>query len=315
MPERIPLPSKIAVRAFRTSEARSLGIGEGRLRNQDLERPYRGVRLGPAPQSIREISIVERCRKFQPLLRTDQFFSHWTAAELWRIPLPFFALELTRLHVSAIRPALAPRMAGIVGHHTSAGRVGVRDRFDLPTSDPVATWLALAETLDVDDLIAAADHLVLKPVYTNPSDARPFATISELNSAVEAFQGRGARNAKRAIGQVREGSESRPETLLRLLFARAHLPEPLLNVDVYGHEGRWLGRADLVWPEWRTIAEYDGDHHRTSVEQYEKDISRIDHFTEANWRVVRVRKHGLFADPLDTVARLTRALRAGGWKR
>jgi hypothetical protein len=64
---------------------------------------------------------------------------------------------------------------------------------------------------------------------------------------------------------LRPGAESRPETLLRLLLGRAGLPEPEVNVDIRDDSGRFLGRADLVYPPWRTIVEYDGDQHRTSA--------------------------------------------------
>jgi very-short-patch-repair endonuclease len=91
------------------------------------------------------------------------------------------------------------------------------------------------------------------------------------------------------------------------------MPEPSLNVGVTSREGRLLGRGDLVWPEWRTVVEYDGDNHRTSDKQYDRDIRRIEDFVAAEWRVVRVRKHGLFVATSDTVARVRSALTAGGW--
>jgi very-short-patch-repair endonuclease len=56
------------------------------------------------------------------------------------------------------------------------------------------------------------------------------------------------------------------------------------------------------------IAEYDGDIHRTSTRQYERDIGRFDAAAELGWRVVRVRKRGVLVAPEDTVRRVTRAL-------
>jgi very-short-patch-repair endonuclease len=99
-----------------------------------------------------------------------------------------------------------------------------------------------------------------------------------------------------------------------LLLVRAGIPEPSLNVGVSSRQGRLLGRGDLVWPEWRTVVEYDGDNHRTSDKQYDRDIRRIEDFVAAEWRVVRVRKRGLFVATSDTVARVRSALAAGGWR-
>jgi hypothetical protein len=204
-------------------------------------------------------------------------------------------------------------MVGIAGHHVWAERARVVERFGFPLSDPVTTWIALAALLSHEDLVAAADHLILEPAKQDSQDLRPYCTLAQLHLASANFNGRGARRAARAVGNARQGAESRTETLLRLLFAKARLPEPALNHDIYDANGRWLGRPDMSWSQWRTIVEYDGDQHRTSTAQYEKDISRIDRFIEEGWRVVRVRKRGLFVNPLDTVARVTRALRNGGW--
>ncbi|MCU1405843.1 MAG: hypothetical protein JWQ43_2146, partial [Glaciihabitans sp.] len=61
-------------------------------------------------------------------------------------------------------------------------------------------------------------------------------------------------------------------------------------MDVRSAEGLWLGRADLVYPRWRTIVEYDGDQHRADTRQYEKDITRMETFADQGWNVVRVRR-------------------------
>jgi very-short-patch-repair endonuclease len=76
---------------------------------------------------------------------------------------------------------------------------------------------------------------------------------------------------------------------------------------VRDREGREIGYFDLVWPELRIIVEYDGDQHRTSAYQYDRDIRRFDRASEAGYRVIRVRARGLGADLDETIARLRRA--------
>jgi hypothetical protein len=180
-------------------------------------------------------------------------------------------------------------------------------------SGPAATWLALAAVLPHDELVAAGDHLVLDPYQLDPADLRPYATIEQLNLALASFHGHGARSAASALPLIRRGAESRPESLLRLLLGRAGLPEPRLNIDVTDDAGRWLARCDLVYPRYRTVVEYDGDHHRANTRQYEKDMTRVENLTIAGLTVVRVRKYGLFSAPRETVERVKRALRVGGW--
>ena len=186
-------------------------------------------------------------------------------------------------------------------------------RRDVPTSDPVSTWLAIASVVSLDELVVAADHLILDPYQLDPCDIRPYTSIKALVAAVQKFHGRGARRAASALDLVRQGAESRPETLLRLLLQRAGLPEPEPNREVRDDAGRWLGRADLVYAAFRTVVEYDGDQHRMNRAQYEKDIIRWEHFIAADWRVVKVRAGGLFATPEATVQRVRSALLAGGW--
>ena len=61
-----------------------------------------------------------------------------------------------------------------------------------------------------------------------------------------------------ALELVRPGSESPKETELRLLLIRGGLPEPELNVDVVGKNGRFIGRGDLVYRRHKVLVEYDG---------------------------------------------------------
>lgn len=184
----------------------------------------------------------------------------------------------------------------------------------MPVSDPASTWLALATILPLDELVVCADWLVLDPYELDPHDPRPYTTLAELGERLSRFHGRGAVPLARALALARAGAESRPETLLRLLLGRAGLPEPELNPDIEDARGRFVGRGDLTFRPWRTIAEYDGDQHRTNTAQYERDIQRLERFADAGWTVVRIRKHALFRRPSHAVDRVRRALEARGWR-
>jgi hypothetical protein len=331
------LPPQFSDRAFRVGSALA-HVGESRLRGSDLAQPYRGVRV-PVSAPRHPLEVVNRCLDYAPLLLPGQFFSHTTAAEVWQLPVP------RTVSVIGVRPGAAPlpgavprsgpggdasdapaplhvsgsfgnrpRRPGVVGHRASADHPVVR-RFGLPVSSAAATWREMASLLDLDDLIALGDAIVLDPRVQDPHNPRPYATRAELMAAVAGSRARGVRKALAALAEIRVGAESRPETLLRLMLVRAGLPEPECNIDVMDRNGKWIGRADLVWPQWRTLTEYDGEQHRTDSTQYARDERRIEEFTHAQWHVVRVRKAGVFGGGRqDTVERVARALRAGGWR-
>ena len=300
MPSRVPLPPALTWRAFTTREANDVGVGRGRLAGRDLHSPYRGVRtaieLAPA-------------QAYSPLLRTGDRFSHTTAAALWGCPLP--EEHERAVHVTSTSPTGRPRAEGVVGHEGLPAQVVVRN--GLPVSHPALTLVECATLLPLDDLVVIGDHLVLDPRVLDPLDIRPHITLSELHSELEGMSAAGVRLARRAARLIRDGVESPMETRLRLLLVRAGLPRPVCGLEVTGARGRTIGWFDLAWPEFRVIAEYDGDGHRTSREQYDRDIRRFDLADDAGWKVIRVRAPGLWSRSSETVQRVSTALRSRGW--
>jgi hypothetical protein len=308
---RKPLPDHLLVGPFSVATGRASGLGRSRMLGHDLSRPFHGVRV----RSEGELSAYQLCRAYSVTMVEGAFFSHLTAARIWQVPLPTDFMTSEGVHVGTLSPRRAPRGRGVHGHQLTDPSAVVVRRYGFPVVDPATMLCQLSSFLDLDDLVAAADHLVLTPRYaTDASDPRPWVGLEALRYRVERFRGRGSKLLRTAIAQVRDGAESRPESILRLLILRAGLPEPELNVDIYDARGRFLGRADQLFREFRVIVEYDGDHHRTDSEQYDKDITRIDDFITAGWTVVRVRKRGVFHDPNFGVSRVAAALRRAGWR-
>ncbi|MFC4222750.1 DUF559 domain-containing protein [Lysinibacter cavernae] len=181
-------------------------------------------------------------------------------------------------------------------------------------STPEATWLqlcALDDALTNADLVAAGDYVVREPEY--PERGRPFSSRESLGLLVDQYRGRGKRRAAEALTHIRQGSDSRPESLLRLLLIGAGLPEPELNPIIRDRDGQRIGRADLVFREWKVIVEYDGDQHRTRTAQYEHDMWRLERYTLSDWSVLRVRAAGLFISPEATIRHVREVLKARGW--
>ena len=296
MRPRIPLSDELSARPFRVQDAHDRGWTEGRLRGPDLIRPFAGMRSAhPVPLE----------HAYAPLLRDGERFSHLSAARLWGAPTP---IGDGNIHVT--RPSTSrARTAGVVGHRSPGGTTVIRH--DLPVSDPITLFLEVATLLPLPDVVAIGDHLVLDPRVLDPHDRRPYVSLDDLRARCGDAHGRGVLRARAASNLVRRGAESPKETGLRLLARAAGLPEPQLQHELFGPMGHRIGAFDLAWPEAHLIAEYDGDQHRTSTAQYERDIRRFDDAADLRWRVIRVRAHGLGRGRDDTTRRLRVAYAEG----
>lgn len=281
---------------FRVADALAGGETPKRMRASDLATPFRGIRT---------TSPVPAVRAYVPRLRPGDRFSHTTAAQLWGAPLPRRFEDAPEVHVASTL-AQRVRASGCIGHESVP--IDPVERSGVPVSDPAQTLLECATLLALGDLVAMADHFVLDPRILDPADPRPHATRAGLAERLAASRGHGVRLARRAVALAREGVESPMETRLRLLLGRAGLPEPECGYELRRPDGSRIGWFDLAWPAHRVMAEYDGDIHRTSTRQYERDIARFDAAAELGWKVIRVRKRGVLVAPQDTIRRVMRAL-------
>ncbi|GGF12596.1 hypothetical protein GCM10011399_03200 [Subtercola lobariae] len=276
---------------------------------------------------------------FAPRLRQSEWFSHESAAVLWGVPLPSVARTAADFRTAAEMrsaggvaavlnesvgrsvdvtisdPGAPSRAKGAHGYRTEPVNARVVRRYGFPCSDAAATWLSLASRLSLADLVVAGDHFVLDPEVLDPSDPRPYVTFNELQQRTECFHGVGKPRASRALQLLRQGAESRPETLLRLLIRDARLPEPEVNPVIVDSNGRRIGRADLVFRDFRVIVEYDGDQHRTDKVQYRKDVIRWQRFMRNDWDVLRFHDDELSHRSDLTQLEIAEALARGGCAR
>lgn len=245
------------------------------------------------------MELQERARALAPLLGPTQRFSHVTAAMLHGMRMPD-GRGTTALHVTGVRVGRAVRRPGVIGHVTATPAATLRIG-GLPVSTAVGAWCECAELLPADDLIVMADGLLER--------RRPTATLDELAAAVAARAGRrGSARLRRALPQVRAGTDSARETLLRLLVVRAGLPEPVVNAPLF-RDGRVIARGDLVWPHAGVVLEYDGRHHAESPEQFAIDIRRLNDIAAAGYRVIRVDRR-MMTSRRELLHRITDALAA-----
>lgn len=301
MGPRIRIPEELQQRAIRTTDGPSLGLGLGRLRGPDVDRPFRGV----SSLGLDLATVLGRCRAYQPLVGGG-WFSHLTALALVGAPLPT-AAENGPLHVSVLAPRTAPRRPGVRGHSIASDSFGREFRFGLPIMSPADAWVRSAALLRREDLVAVADYLVTG----NSSCRSPEPALCSPEQLVVASQrvpgSRGARSVSWALPRVRVGPDSRPESLLRLLVVASGMLEPAIHPDIRVARGR-VYHPDLGFTAQRVALEYEGDIHRTDRATWLADIERRELMEAEGWRVMRVTARDLFGDPESFVARLQRLL-------
>ncbi len=276
-----PLPAELVGRSFTLEQAKRLGVSRRRTESSDLETPSRGVRVPwgagqPLVQSL------------QPLLAVTPgaVASFSTAARLWRMPLPGPVERDFAIHLTCPRGMAGPRRRGIRGHSMTLQASDISLLDGIPLTSPTRTFCDLAQILDVDALVAAGDSLVNRHHRSFGEKHDALASMEELSDVVRARKRtRGVLRARGALALVRVGSDSAPETMLRLALARAGLPEPALGFVIVDATGAHVAWPDLAFPEYRVALQYDGAHHFERAQQ-ELDIARNEATARAGWTQV-----------------------------
>jgi len=94
--------------------------------------------------------------------------------------------------------------------------------------------------------------------------------------------------ARHALTLVDAGAESPRETWLRLLVIEAGYPRPQTQIPVYGEYGELVAVVDMGWEDVKIALEYEGEHHRISRAQFQRDIERYEALAELGWIAIRV---------------------------
>lgn len=280
-------------RAFSRADARAAGISVQRLLGRDFQR----IMYDRYISSAVVVTTQVRAQTAVGLCGEGSFVSHHTAAELWGAVVPPTAAT----HVSvpdrddrSIRRGVHAHLAG--GDHATT-TLG-----PLPISTPEQTFIDLACSLELVDLVILGDSLLRAGA----------TTIEQLRLAVQAWRGRGVRPARLALRYVRVGVESPMETRLRLLVVLAGLPEPSINVRLVTDGGRCRYRLDLCYQEARLALEYDGRQHAEDMAQWNHDLTRRAWLDRNDWRLIVVTSRGIFRTPGETLDEIRDALRSRG---
>ncbi len=278
---------------FRTRDASALGITAHALRSDQFDSTFWGIRSHLAPTTT-----AEQCRALLSRMPHGTFVSHTTAALLHRMPLPWHLERSTDLHLSVPSPHRAPHATGIRGHRLTLGPGELDVRESVPVTSVERTWCDLATVLHFYDLVAAGDFLIHRRA--------PLTSVEKLRAAVERRAGgRGTRLLARSLLLLSDGSESPPESKLRVILAEAGAPAVRVNHVVTDLHGEFVARTDLVVEEWNLILEYQGDYHRTTKGQWRADMTRRSTLESLGRRVMELNADDL-RDPSELMQRIRR---------
>lgn len=319
-----PLPDELG-RSFSVAQALSADVSPRRLRAKDLVSPFRGVRQhvevdedaedqDAEPLAIDRATrarVLDSARAYATVMPPGSFFCGRTAAVILGAPVD----HGDHLDVAVISPRRAPRGRGIRGRRVAAHLVSLRRYEDLPITSPAATWAMLCQSMTHRELVVLGDALVRVPRdqsgVLHPEQA--LATRAHLRAALDAGpRPPGTSLLASAYHDIRVGSASPLETEFRLDAAARHLPDPILDAEIR-QDGRLLGISEIVYPRFRTAVEVEGDHHRTSRKQWDRDLEKYRAYAEAGWEVVRLTARNIRGDNPDAVSIVRRVLIRRGW--
>jgi len=228
----------------------------------------------------------------------------------WRRQLPRHAVFAGKtaawLHGLDLEPLnpielIVPSSSGV----RSRPGLAVR-RCDLPACD-VATARGFAATTVHRTLFDLC--LRLAPVEAlatlDAAVQSRFVDKESLRRYAGQVDGRAGARRLRSLAAFAEPAESPMETRLRWLLLQAGLPRPEVQSDLHNARGRFIGRADLYYPESRLVVEYDGTNHR---ERLVEDNRRQNQLIDADFRILRFTAADIWNQPEIVEARVRSAL-------
>lgn len=321
-----PLPAALGPH-FSVTQALSAGVSRRRLRANDLETPFHGARRASVGSEVREpvadaeplaidratrARVLDAARSYKTVMPAGSFFAGRTAAVLFGAPID----HGEEVEVAVIAPRRAPRGRGIRGRKVAAHLVSVRVHDGFPIASPASTWAMLCQEFTERQLVVLGDALVRVPrdQFGRQHPESVLATPAELRAALDVGPRRpGARRLSSALSRIRVGSSSPLETEFRLDADDHGLPTPVLDAEVRHPNGRLLGISEFAYPRLRTVVEVEGDHHRTSQKQWDRDLRKYRDYADAGWEVVRLTSRNIRGVAPDAVSIVRRVLLRRGW--
>lgn len=275
-----PLPVHLATKPFTVESAVSANLTRDRLRRADVEHVGRGL-FRPTSWSFDLEDAARALSEATP----GAWISHVTAARLRNSYLPPWLSDSNELHLSKPKALPGVRRQGICGHRVISGPGEIELVEGIWLSTRARTWLDMARILPLNDLVALGDELIRMPRPAFEGRAEAYTSVSDLKALINRHSNlQGIVRARQALDLMRVGSDSAPETFLRLGILDAGLPDPELQVRLRQGDSR-SPSADLGYRRCRIAIQYDGGHHLQEPQRL-SDRRRNRAFEAAGWTVL-----------------------------
>jgi hypothetical protein len=272
--------------------ARAAGISDKQLRHREVVRLSRDTYL---PRAVAG-DLAARVAAVLLTAPPGAVVSHLTAAALWGVAIPRQSTD-GPVHITVSTGSSVRARQDRSVHRSPITDAEVTRARGFPTTKPDRTWRDLAMVLTAPALLAVTDQLLAKG-----------CTILELRTQLARRpSGRGSARARAVLPVADPRAESPMESVLRWLLHAAGLPRPVLQHEVLGPGGRFLGRADLAWPDRKVLVEFDGDVHRER-DVFVNDLRRQNQLVAEGWIVLRFSSADVLGRPDAVVAEIRRAL-------
>lgn len=272
-------------RPFAAAEALDAAVTWSQLRDLVREglvaHPVRGVYAVPELTDDLELRLA----MLRLVVPADCVVTDRTAAWLWGATTALAPNDhLKAPPVSVFAPPGRRLRNGLVA--SGERRLGAQDVVALDgllVTSPLRTACDLGRLLHRDQAFAAMDALA----------ALRHFTLTELLLEVHRFKGyRGVVQLRSLAPRVKPGSQSGPESILRLRWEDEGLPEPECQVEVEGPDGSFF--LDVGNREHRLAAEYDGEEFHGAEQRDHDSTRRAWITTNHGWVIVVVRKENIF---------------------
>ena len=245
MPRRPSVPLELKQGPFTAAEATARGVTPKKLRGASYCRVgvglYRWVGLKEGP----ELRLAAIARRLPP----GAAFSGRTAARLHGLDMG----ADDPIEVTIPQPTTVTRRSGAVVHRASLKRSEVVVRLGLAATSALRTVVDLASRDPLTEGVVVADQFLHAKLVT----------MTQLHDYVATHRGAsGIARQRRVFDLAEPGAESPMETRLRMVLILAGLSRPEVQISIYDHRKRFLGRPDLLYREQRLAIEYDGGNHR-----------------------------------------------------
>jgi hypothetical protein len=238
---------------FLRRDALAFGYGDRDLRNALRAHHIVRVRHGAyTPASNWDIASEERRHQLRAhaVLRSHSVplaLSHTSAAVEHGLRL--HKPDLSKVHVTCLDVPIGRTTHDVVYHELPTSDAGVE-----LGADGIVMMNALRAALDTAAMSGVPSGVVVLDSLLDKDLASP----DGVEAARGRYRGPGSRRLHVTVRLVRPGAESVGESLSRVLCFYQHLPEPLLQFEVYDEFGNLIGRTDFAWPAHGVLGEFDG---------------------------------------------------------